>query len=93
MQFTTKNSILTETLVSCNNNKITEVYHFKFLGLVMDNTLSWNLHIDNVIKKLTRVCYMIRSVNYMSSSSGNYLLLFISFYILLWYYILGSIYQ
>jgi hypothetical protein len=56
MQFITKNSVLTETLVSCNNNKITEVSHCKFLGLVMDNTLSWNLHIDNVINKLTRVC-------------------------------------
>jgi hypothetical protein len=36
----------------------------------MDNTLSWNLHIDNAINKLTRVCYMIRSVKpYMSLSS------------------------
>jgi hypothetical protein len=36
----------------------------------MDNTLSWNLHIENVINKLTRVCYIIRSVKpYMSSSS------------------------
>jgi hypothetical protein len=40
MQFITNNSALTETLVSCNNNEITEVSHFKFLDLVMDNTLS-----------------------------------------------------
>jgi hypothetical protein len=57
MQFTTKNSILTETLVSYNNNKITEVHHFNFLGLVMENTLSWNLHINNVMNKLTSLLY------------------------------------
>jgi hypothetical protein len=61
MQFITKNSVLTETLVSCNSNKITQVSHFKVLGLVMDSTLSWNVH--NVINELSRVCYMIRTVN------------------------------
>jgi hypothetical protein len=70
MQFKTKNTVLTETIVSCNNNVITEVPHIKFLGLVIDNTLSWNLHIDIVMKKLTSVCYMIRSAKpYMSFSS------------------------
>jgi hypothetical protein len=70
MQFITKNSVLTETLLVCNNNEINEVSHIKFLGLLVDNTLSWNFHIDNIINKLTRVCYMIRAVKpYMSSSS------------------------
>jgi hypothetical protein len=68
MQFKTKNTVLTETIVSCNKNVITEVPHIKFLGLVIDNTLSWNLHID-VMKKLTSVCYMIRSAKpYISFS-------------------------
>jgi hypothetical protein len=63
-------SVLTETLLVCNNNEINEVSHITFLGLVVDNALSWNFHIDNIINKLTRVCYMIRSVKpYMSSSS------------------------
>jgi hypothetical protein len=61
MQFKTKNTVVTETIVSCNKNIITEVPHIKFLGLVIDNTLSWNLHVDNVMKKLTSACYMIRS--------------------------------
>jgi hypothetical protein len=94
MQFITKNSAITETLVSCNNNEITEVSHFKCLGLVMDNTLAWNLHIDNVINKLTRVCFMIRSVKpYALFFFGNDLLVLISYYIFFWYYILGTIYQ
>jgi hypothetical protein len=53
--------------ISCKNNEIREVCHLKFLGLEIDNTLSWNLHIDTVINKLTRVSFMIRSVkSYMS---------------------------
>jgi hypothetical protein len=59
MQFKTKITVLTETIVSCNKNVITEVPHIKFLGLVIDNTLSWNLHIDSVMKKFTSMRYMI----------------------------------
>jgi hypothetical protein len=47
-----------------------EVSHLKFLGLIIDDRLSWNLHIDNIVKRLTSVCYMIRAVKpYMSFSS------------------------
>jgi hypothetical protein len=56
----------------CNNNVITEVSHITFLGLIIlvDDTLSWNLHTDKVMKRLTTVCYMIRTVKpYMSFSS------------------------
>ena len=70
IQFTSNKSVLAQTLLTCNNNIISEVSHIKFLGLVLDNTLSWNLHIDSVINKLSKVCFMIRSVKpYMSLSS------------------------
>jgi hypothetical protein len=70
MQFKAKNTVSTDTILVCNNNVITEVSHIKFLGLIMDDTLSCNLHIDMVIKRLTSVCYMIRAVKpYMSFSS------------------------
>jgi hypothetical protein len=61
MQFIT-NSALSKTLISCNTDEIIEVSHLKFLGLEIDSTLSWNIHIDSVINKLTTVCFMIRSV-------------------------------
>jgi hypothetical protein len=49
---------------------IIEFPYTKFLGLEVENTLSWNLHTDNVIKKLTTVCYMLRSAKpYMTLSS------------------------
>ena len=41
MQFRTKNTISTDTILTCNNNVITEVSHIKFLGLIIDDTLTW----------------------------------------------------
>jgi hypothetical protein len=69
MQFITRNTTLIKSSISCKNNEIGEVCHLKFPGLEIDNTLSWNLHID-IVNKLTRVSFMIRSVKqYMSLSS------------------------
>jgi hypothetical protein len=70
MQFKTKNTVSPDTILMCNNNVITEVSHIAFLGLIIDDTLSWNLHIDKVMKRLPTVRYMIRTVKpYMSFSS------------------------
>jgi len=36
----------------------------------MDNTLSWNNHVDIVMKKLSTACYIIRNAKkHMSASS------------------------
>jgi len=39
-----------------NNNFITNSSYTKFLGVTMDNTLSWNNHIDLLVKKLSTSC-------------------------------------
>jgi hypothetical protein len=64
MHFTTRNSntASTKAIISCNSNEIMEVYYLKFLGLEIDNTLSWNIHINTVANKLTRISFMIRPV-------------------------------
>jgi hypothetical protein len=67
MQFITKNSA--PNIISCNTNEIVEVSHLKFLGLEIYNALSWNIHTDSVINKLTTVCFMIRSVRPSRSHS------------------------
>jgi hypothetical protein len=70
MQFKTKNTLSTNITLTCNNIIISEVSYIKFLGFIIDETLSWNLHIDKTMKKLTSVCYMIRAVKlYMSTPS------------------------
>jgi hypothetical protein len=63
MQFKTKNTVVSESKITYHNNVITEVPHITFLGLEIENTLSWNLHIENISKKLSSVCYMLRSIN------------------------------
>ena len=38
--------------------------------VTMNNTLSWNNHINLLVKKLSNACYMIRNANiYMSAPS------------------------
>ena len=51
LHFTTKRN-LSVNLIGFNNNFITNSSYTKFLGVTMDNTLSWNNHIDILMKKL-----------------------------------------
>jgi len=56
--------------IDFNNNLITNSSYIKFLGVTMDNTLSWNNHIDLLMKKLSTACYIIRNAKtYISASS------------------------
>ena len=34
----------------------------KFLGVVIENTLSWKAHIDHFLPKLCMVCYSVRTI-------------------------------
>jgi hypothetical protein len=38
------------------------VYYTNSLGLMLDSTLSWKPHIDQLISKLNSACYVIRSL-------------------------------
>jgi hypothetical protein len=56
--------------IGFNNNFITSRSYTKFLVVTMDNTLSWNNHVDLLVKKLRTACYIIRNAkSYMSASS------------------------
>jgi hypothetical protein len=44
------------------NNKIVNVYNTKFLGLTLNNTLSWRTHIDTIIPKLSSASFALRVV-------------------------------
>ena len=63
--------------IGFNNNL--NIYK-KFLGVTMDNTLSWNDHIDLLMKKLSSACHIIR----------NDLSCFLSLGYVLWNHILGK---
>jgi hypothetical protein len=70
IHFTTKRNMLVKIKICFKNNLITISSYPKFLGVTMDNTVSWNNHIDIIMKKLSMVCYKIRTVKtYMSALS------------------------
>jgi hypothetical protein len=44
------------------NNKIANVYNTKFLGLTLENTLTWKTRIDTIIPKLSSASFALRVV-------------------------------
>ena len=44
------------------NTIITNINSTKFLGLIIDSTLSWRDHITGLTSKLNKVCYGIRAI-------------------------------
>jgi hypothetical protein len=41
------------------NEPMSRVQHIKFLGLMVDDTLSLKTHIDNLVRKLSSACFAI----------------------------------
>ena len=60
---------LNNSLIPClkvNNNQLKYVTNFNFLGITLDDTLSWNRHVSNISNKLSRTCGVITSLkNYL----------------------------
>ena len=46
--------------ISYENRQISRIHSTKFLGLVIDDNLSWHCHIDQMIPKLNKATYVIR---------------------------------
>ena len=62
--------MLVNLKIGFNSNFITNSSYTKFLGVTMNNALSWNNHIDLLVKKLSTACYVIRNAKtYMSTLS------------------------
>jgi hypothetical protein len=52
------------------NKKIANTCTTKFLGLTLENTLSWNTHIDTIVPKLRSVTFAIRMVKLFLSQDS-----------------------
>jgi hypothetical protein len=57
IQFVTKNSSSIDFDIIHRHKKIADVCATKFLGLTLDNTLSWRTHIDTIITKLSSASF------------------------------------
>jgi len=62
MQFSNTASNYNDRNITHENTFITTVKETKFLGLNINNTLSWTTHIDKIIPKLCSACFAVRSV-------------------------------
>ena len=64
MEFKTRKQLNHNAQVLHNSNYITNTSVTKFLGLIIDETLTWNQHILQVIKKMTTAGYALRFVKH-----------------------------
>jgi len=70
VHFTTKRNMTINLEIGFNKKFINNSSCTKFLGVTIDNTLSWKNHIDLLVKKLCTACYILRNAKtYMSASS------------------------
>jgi len=53
IQFSTKNKLGTTNYIDQEHNRIENSHSTSFLGLILDTTLSWQLHIDKLCAKFT----------------------------------------
>jgi hypothetical protein len=48
--------------VGCDNNIKFNISNRKFLGMMIDNTLTWKSHIEMIILKLSSACFAVRAI-------------------------------
>jgi len=70
MQFITKNKFLNKINIERDNKIILQTNCVKFLGITVDNTLSWKQHIDTITPKLNKACYVIRRLKWYLSNNA-----------------------
>ena len=95
MVFTNKKKRLDELNILIDGNKIEEVKKTKFLGVIIDNKLSWKDHVAHVVGKVSRGLGMIINARNYLNKKGLITLYYSFVYPYLSYcnHIWGNIYQ
>jgi len=71
-----------------SNSVMTNINSTKFLGLIINNTLSWKNHITEITPKLNKACYVSRTLTFIKSPELLRMVYFSYFHsIMSWYYI------
>jgi hypothetical protein len=70
IKFVTKNSSLIDFSTKHRNNKIANICSTKFLGLTLNNTLSWRTHTGTIVTKLSSASFAMRAVKPFSSQDS-----------------------
>ena len=85
IQFITKNSSTNDFDIMLGSKNITMVNSTKFLGLTLDNVLSWRHHIDTFAPKLSSASFALRRVKPVLSLESLRMVYFSYFHSLLTY--------
>ena len=64
-----KNAAVSSFNLSINNNLIEETDDVEFLGVHLDNKLSWKIHVDMLTRKLSKVCGVIHKLRHYAPFS------------------------
>jgi hypothetical protein len=67
IQFSSKSLNDSDINITNENNYISKVNGLNFLGLNINNTLSWKTHIDKILTKLSSACFAMRAVKLFMS--------------------------
>jgi len=62
LKFRTKNSQKLSSNIKLLNNQITNSTNTKFLGLTIEEMLSWKCHINQILSRLRSACYAVKVV-------------------------------
>ena len=67
LQFNMKNSEDYDLQLNYQDNYVKRSPHTKFLGLIIDDSLSWKVHTDQMMPKLNTACFLIRMIQAIMS--------------------------
>jgi len=76
LQFNTKNSWDYDLKLNYQGNYVTSSSNTQFLGLIIDDSLSWKAHIDQMMSKLNTACFVIRTIQAIMSPETSRMVYF-----------------
>jgi hypothetical protein len=62
LQFSTRKHKELQMQITSPNSVIININSIKFLGLIIDTTLSWKDHITEMSSRLNKACYALRAI-------------------------------
>jgi hypothetical protein len=74
LEFSPSNQQIDTRQIHYNDKQISNVNQIKFLGLTLDDKLSWNKHTDRIISKLSSITYALKQIKYYLTTDALKLL-------------------
>jgi hypothetical protein len=73
--------------ITIKDRQIKYASGMKFLGIWLDKNLTWDLHIDNLVCKLSKLCYALRTSRKLIDDNVGRIMYYAYFYPVLKYLI------